>query len=392
MRQARLGVILAGFAALGLAAWAEGCLFAPEDCGDLLKCRGAGGAGGDGSTSSTSSSGSTSTSTTGTGCMTGTGCVSCQSDLECQPPSADGCTIVTCVASVCTPKDTTGNLSAIQTPNDCKKNVCDADAKPVSMDDPTDLPADDGKACTDQVCIGGAPTFVPVVPGTPCANGTCDDQGNCFNCLKDLDCKTGVTPSCDLTLHTCISCSDGIKNGTETGVDCGGSCKGCGGVPCGKNADCASSVCFAGLCQIPTGGDCTSDLTCASGLCSSLKCTSCAVASDCASTSCNAPVCKAPGGTACGVDGDCATGTCQFGLCLVSNGGACAVNAGCLSGVCAGGVCTACGPINPCPAGASCGQTSFGTNTCNRPKGAYCTSQQQCQGLKPCTGFPPVCL
>jgi hypothetical protein len=28
---------------------------------------------------------------------------------------------------------------------------------------------------------------------------------------------------------------------------------------------------------------------------------------------------------------------------------------------------------------------------CNRPPGAYCSSNLQCEGLKPCKGFPPTC-
>ena len=31
-----------------------------------------------------------------------------------------------------------------------------------------------------------------------------------------------------LTINTTVSCSDGVQNGTETGVDCGGNCTSCG--------------------------------------------------------------------------------------------------------------------------------------------------------------------
>jgi len=43
------------------------------------------------------------------------------------------------------------------------------------------------------------------------------------------------------------SCTDGAKNGTETDVDCGGSCPGCGlGKVCAAGVDCQSAHCSAG--------------------------------------------------------------------------------------------------------------------------------------------------
>lgn len=53
------------------------------------------------------------------------------------------------------------------------------------------------------------------------------------------------------------SCTDGIKNGAETGVDCGGTCPGCGvGLPCVKAGDCASGVCWMKICIDPKGTQC----------------------------------------------------------------------------------------------------------------------------------------
>jgi len=60
-----------------------------------------------------------------------------------------------------------------------------------------------------------------------------------------------------VTLHPTIpsssggaSCSDGIKNGDETDVDCGGSsCPACSaGKACSANSDCAGGSCVAGVC------------------------------------------------------------------------------------------------------------------------------------------------
>ncbi|MFB6225746.1 MAG: hypothetical protein ABEJ02_00150, partial [Candidatus Paceibacteria bacterium] len=52
-------------------------------------------------------------------------------------------------------------------------------------------------------------------------------------------------------------CSDGVKNGMETDVDCGGpSCNPCNsGENCSKDNDCTSKVCQNGTCQKPTCSD-----------------------------------------------------------------------------------------------------------------------------------------
>ncbi len=59
------------------------------------------------------------------------------------------------------------------------------------------------------------------------------------------------------------SCSDGIKNGTETDVDCGGQCpQACNiGQHCTYGSDCISDYCVGGLCQTPSvlNSNCLSD-------------------------------------------------------------------------------------------------------------------------------------
>ena len=53
------------------------------------------------------------------------------------------------------------------------------------------------------------------------------------------------------------SCSDGVRNGGEGDVDCGGSCaaKCTVGKTCAKGSDCASSSCAAGVCAAPSCSD-----------------------------------------------------------------------------------------------------------------------------------------
>ena len=53
------------------------------------------------------------------------------------------------------------------------------------------------------------------------------------------------------------TCDDGIMNGNETDVDCGGNCsadKKCNdGMRCNSRFDCNSSVCMLNICQ----GECS---------------------------------------------------------------------------------------------------------------------------------------
>jgi hypothetical protein len=47
-----------------------------------------------------------------------------------------------------------------------------------------------------------------------------------------------------------VSCSDGVKNGTESDVDCGGLCERCGtNKQCSGRQDCDSARCDAGVCK-----------------------------------------------------------------------------------------------------------------------------------------------
>ncbi len=67
--------------------------------------------------------------------------------------------------------------------------------------------------------------------------------GTCSNGVKDGD-EQGV--DCGGTCAACggAGCADGVKNGTETAVDCGGACGGCGaGQPCLVGADCKTGWC-----------------------------------------------------------------------------------------------------------------------------------------------------
>ena len=119
-------------------------------------------------------------------------------------------------------------------------------------------------------------------------------------CIAPSDCQTGVC-----TGGKCAppGPTDGVKNGSETDVDCGG---GAGAPLCGDTKacalgprDCASFVCTGNVCQAPTNGDgvkngTETDIDCGGGN--------------------GAPLCAAT--QAC-VDGprDCQSGVCAGNMC-----------------------------------------------------------------------------
>ncbi len=106
-----------------------------------------------------------------------------------------------------------------------------------------------------QVCRGSKPDD---------CNGQCvnlqTDMHNCGTCGNVCNpgevCKKGKCVSASntnegTTTNKKAACTDGVKNGKETDVDCGGSsCSACAdGKACSKNTDCSSHLCVNGICQ-----------------------------------------------------------------------------------------------------------------------------------------------
>lgn len=367
------------------------------------------------------------------GCRTGADCEHgvCGVGNSCPGPG-------TCVCQ--TPSCTDGVLNGTETGTDCGgacvvQSLTCADGQPCGVD------AD----CASGVCNGGACQ----APAPHCSNGVTDagetdlncGGGECpacndnQNCAVAADCANnicGVANNCpgpSLCQCQAPNCSDGIHNGNETGVDCGGSCvtsdgKTCAdGAACAVAADCASGVCNV-TCQSPscvpadgvqngnetsvdcgggggcpgcaTGGACANGGDCASG--------ACGVNNNCASPPCTCqdPTCSdtvrngsetaidcggscvasdgktCADGATCGVAADCASGvcnvTCQVPSCVPADG----VQNGSETGVdCGGGACPDCGTGGGCTTGADCVSGACGVNnSCASP---------------PCTCQDPTC-
>jgi hypothetical protein len=157
----------------------------------------------------------------------------------------------------------------------------------------------DDVVCELDAGSGTCPTPTPTPPPTPTSTPT---PAGCFpngqnGCATNAQC---CSLNCMFGQCQTPTCSDGIKNGNETGIDCGGgTCSTCGtGQGCNGGSDCTSGVCMGGTCQAPTCLDGVknqneTDIDCGGGICPA--CASgknCGVATDCVSAICIGNVCN----------------------------------------------------------------------------------------------------
>ena len=207
----------------------------------------------------------------------GEGVTACSDDADCSG-IGDVCSVGKCVEGCCElVHKAEGEPVENDQPGDCRKLVCDGNGHANPIDDDTDLPTVD--ECWVPKCSGGAPANAAKPVGESCGGGSkvCDGAGNCVDpsctdqvkdgdetdvdcggscgpcgdgkaCATGSDCTSGV---CDSDTNTCAApaCDDEVKNGNETDVDCGGSCDPCDdGKACETGTDCASGVCEDDVC------------------------------------------------------------------------------------------------------------------------------------------------
>jgi hypothetical protein len=311
---------------------------------------------------------------------------------DCNGSAADGCeTMLTtltdcggCGVPCAKPNGTASCATGTCTLTACNAGFFDCDGNPANGCEA--LPCGTGShcqtsaQCASGVCQNGFCTNVAsctdgVQNGTETGldcGGSCPPCGAGQGCTSGASCQSGV---CTGGVCQAPACTDGVKNGSETGVDCGGSCPPCGnGAACLLGSDCASGVCTAGVCQAPACTDgvqngSESAVDCGGSCSPCLDGQACIVAADCASKVC--------------VNGTCQTATCTDGVqngaeSDVDCGGTCApcavaahcqTNADCISGVCTNGTCQApsCtdGVQNGNETGVDCGGSCFKPEVCN---------------------------
>ena len=216
---------------------------------DAIRHDGGGGASGSGAPSSTGSS------SAGSG---GAGGLQCIHPFDC--PGADtDCVKRTCTGGRCGEGPVaTGTPTSTQISGDCMRQVCDGKGGTKLVVDDLDVPVS-ADPCFDAVCVGGSPSSSPSAAAAPCDQGggkVCDGLGHCVGCVANAQCPGGA---CVNNACLAMGCTDKIKDGTETDVDCGGpSCPPCSaGKVCALAADCASAVCSGvpGVCQAPSCND-----------------------------------------------------------------------------------------------------------------------------------------
>ena len=234
----------------------------------------------------------------GSFCSAGGSCVQCNAAAQCAGTDTE-CRTRTCVAGACGLSFMpSGTATSSQASGDCQKNQCDGAGNIVGGADNTDLPADDGNACTSDTCLAGVPSH----PAQ--ANGTICNDGN--GCTQTDTCQagtcTGASPVACAALdqcHTVGTCNAG------TGL-------------CSNPSKADGSACS-------DGNGCTQSDTCQAGTCTGANPVTCAALDACHVVgTCNAGtgVCSnpaAPDGTSCADGNACTTGdTCEAGACAGS--------------------------------------------------------------------------
>ena len=245
-------------------------------------------------------------------------CVECVEAEDCG--DASPCDPWSCQARSCIRTPASMGPAAVQDLGDCQERYCDGKGGEMLVVRDEDIPVG---TCRVGECKNGVPQVFMEPVGTPCIEDggkSCDGAGHCVACTASKDC--GSLRYCNEEMHECFSCYNGIKEGDESDIDCGGhycprckqgkTCKvlgDCYGIPCVDGICCETAcdtVCFAcnlpgsvGRCEpIPKGGEDTSfgdgqdclhaeSFTCTGlGTCRKMPGASCFNDSECANLEC----------------------------------------------------------------------------------------------------------
>jgi hypothetical protein len=232
--------------------------------------------------------------------------------------------------------------------------------------DPPDMT---GPSCTDGLTNGRETDVDCGGDCSPCAIGQICDAGT--------DCVTG---SCQNASCQAPSCTDGIANGRETDIDCGGDCGPCAiGQICAAGADCVTRACQDLLCRAASCGDGVQN-------------------GDETALDCGGSCGRCGDGQPCLAEGDCQSGVCADATCQVASCGD-GVQNGNEAGADCGGGCRGCGVGGPCQVDLDCGDSAICdaqvcrvASSCNEIKQRYAVDGLGVYSIAPAgVAFDAVC-
>ena len=250
----------------------------------------------------------------------------------------------------------------------------------------------EGASCGGASCVNGQGPGCPMTSTTPpCAPSQKDCAGRCVDpspangcgdtactpcpeiqnghaACRGEDCGFDCDPGYVANGNSCDApppgCTDGVKNGSETDVDCGGTCPRCSsGKGCNIGADCLTAACLNGEC---------STASCTNGVQDSNE-----TDIDCGGENC--PRC--PVGGRCKVGSDCAAQSCESGICRASSCGDQTKN-GSETGIDCGGACPPCSLNDTCKVDADCVTMHCVQGYCRQA----CKEPNQSAGCPKCSG------
>jgi hypothetical protein len=181
-----------------------------------------------------------------------------------------------------------------------------------------DCPAN--KECTVSSCVNGVCQSQYQPAGAPCSGGVagvCDNSGDCVQCIADKNC---LDTAAMCSNNVCVSCANNVKDGDETGVDCGGDyCPRCNnGEQCKVSADCLSGFCADGVCCADACDNvCMAcNIKAYEGMCNNvpfgMSDPTCMTPHVCTGVG----VCKLGIGENCNMSSECASGICKNSQCM----------------------------------------------------------------------------
>jgi hypothetical protein len=254
------------------------------------------------------------TSCDGGSCPNGKGCVS------------GACVFPQCLSAKC--KSTEACAYGNCYPKDCETTCPASFVCSSPCGDPLSCPSE----CTEDVCVNITCASQPDGGQRACKGGVCVDT-SCSDGLQngdesDVDCGGACSTKCalgqkcvrpaDCVSGACLadkcgtpSCTDGIRDGDESDTDCGGSCgaKCKTGHFCFHASDCVSKVCNKGILADDAG---VTRGTCQAPRCDDGVLNGTETDVDCGGPDCDQPCAK---GKKCGGNSDCQTSNCQNGVC-----------------------------------------------------------------------------